>query len=84
MTDAGERSCYEEEVSDEHKNEWSEAMQDEIKSLYENDFFRFGVFAKGQESTQEQVGVQMKTGEHRSHPRYKARLVVKVLVRERA
>ena len=26
MTDAGEPSCYEEAVSDEHKNEWSESM----------------------------------------------------------
>jgi hypothetical protein len=26
MTDAGEPSCYEEAVSDKHKNEWSEAI----------------------------------------------------------
>jgi hypothetical protein len=35
-----------------------------------------GVFDEGQEITQEQMGVQ--SGEHNSHPRYKARLVVKV------
>jgi hypothetical protein len=32
MTDACDPSCYEEVVSDEHKNEWSEPMQDEMKS----------------------------------------------------
>lgn len=32
MTDTSEPSCYEEEMSDEHKNERSEAMHDEMKS----------------------------------------------------
>ena len=40
MTDAGEPSCYEEAVSDEHKNECSEAMKDEMKSLYEDEIGR--------------------------------------------
>jgi hypothetical protein len=38
MTDAGEPLCYEESMSDEHKNEWSEAMQDGMKSLYDDTF----------------------------------------------
>ena len=37
MTDAGEPSCYEEAMSDENKEEWSEAMQDEMNFLYENE-----------------------------------------------
>jgi gluconate kinase len=36
MTDAGEPSCYEEAMSDEHKNQWLEAMKDEMSSLHEN------------------------------------------------
>ena len=47
MTDAGEPSCYEEAVSDKHKNEWLEAIQDEMKSLYENDTFDLVSLPKG-------------------------------------
>lgn len=58
MTDAGEPSCYEETMSDENKEEWSEAMQDEMNSLYQNDAFELVNLPKGKKSTQEQVSVQ--------------------------
>jgi ATP-binding cassette subfamily B (MDR/TAP) protein 1 len=77
MTDAGEPSCYEEAVFDEHKNEWSEAMQDEIKSLYENDTFDLVSLPKGKKALKQKWVYRVKTEEHSSHPRYKARLVVK-------
>jgi hypothetical protein len=77
MTDEGEPSCYEEAVSDEHKNEWSEAMQDEIKSLYENDTFDLVSLPKGKKALKNKWVYRVKTEEHSSHPRYKARLVVK-------
>ena len=32
----GEPECYEEAMEDEHKNQWIEAMQNEMKSLHEN------------------------------------------------
>jgi hypothetical protein len=50
VTDAGEPSCYEEEVSDEHKNERSKVMQDEILSLYENDTFDLVSLPKGKKA----------------------------------
>ena len=34
LTDEGEPECYEEAMEDEHKNQWIEAMQDEMKSLH--------------------------------------------------
>jgi len=36
LIDASEPSCYEEAMSDEHKNHWLEAMKDEMSSLHEN------------------------------------------------
>ena len=50
MTDAGEPSCYEEAMSDENKEEWSEAMQDEMNSLYENDTFELVNLPKGKKA----------------------------------
>jgi hypothetical protein len=77
MIDTGEPSCYEEAVSDEHKNEWSEAMQDEMKSLYENDTFELVSLPKGKKALKNKWVYRVKAEEHSSHPRYKARLVVK-------
>ncbi|GJU24681.1 putative reverse transcriptase domain-containing protein [Tanacetum coccineum] len=34
LTDGGEPECYAEAMKDEHKKEWFDAMQDEMKSLY--------------------------------------------------
>jgi len=39
LTDGGEPSCYEEALSDQHKDQWLDAMQDEMNSLYENNTF---------------------------------------------
>ncbi|PHT99397.1 hypothetical protein BC332_31740 [Capsicum chinense] len=36
LTDGGEPECYEEAMEDENKDQWIEAMQDNIKSLHEN------------------------------------------------
>jgi len=53
LTD-GEPECYEEAMEDEHKDQWIDVMQDEIKSLHEN---RVSKITQGHESFEEQVGV---------------------------
>jgi hypothetical protein len=84
MTDVGEPSCYEEAVSDEHKNEWSETMQDEMKSLYENDTFELVSLPKGKKVLKNKSVYRVKIEDHSSDPRYKARLVVKGFRQKRA
>jgi ATP-binding cassette subfamily B (MDR/TAP) protein 1 len=77
MTHGGEPSCYEEAVFDGHKNEWSEVMHDEMKSLYENDTFELVSLPKGKQALKKKWVYRVKTKEHSSHTRYKTRLVVK-------
>ena len=36
MIDEGESECYDEAISDEHKEKWWSAMQDEMDFLHEN------------------------------------------------
>ncbi|KAK1652513.1 hypothetical protein QYE76_070318 [Lolium multiflorum] len=78
-----EPSCYEEAVADEHKNDWSEAMQDEMKSLYENDTFELVSLPKGKKALKNKWVYRVKIEEHNSHPRYKARLVVKGFIQKK-
>ena len=47
LTDGGEPQCYEEAMEDEHKNQWIEAMQDEIKSLHEKHTYELVKLPKG-------------------------------------
>ena len=71
-------ACYEEAMRDENKEEWSEAMQDEMNSLYENDTFELVVnLPKGKKKLKNKWVYRVKTEENTSHPRYKAWLVVK-------
>jgi hypothetical protein len=84
MTDVGEPSSYEEAVSDEHKNKWSETMQNEMKSLYENDAFELVSLPKGKKALKNKWMYRVKIEDHSSDPRYKARLVVKGFCQKRA
>jgi hypothetical protein len=77
MTDAAEPSCYEEAVSGQHKNEWLEAIKDEMKSLYENYTFELVSLPKGKKALKKKWMYIVKIEEHSSHLRYMARLVVK-------
>ncbi|KAJ9560716.1 hypothetical protein OSB04_005876 [Centaurea solstitialis] len=73
LTDGGEPECYAEAMEDEHKKEWVEAMQDEMTSLHENNTFDC---LKARALKNKGV-YKVKTEEHTSRLRYKARLVVK-------
>ena len=77
LTDGGEPSCYEEALSDQHKDQWLDAMHDEINSLYENSTFELVNLPKGKKALKNKWVYRLKTEENSSHPRYKTRLVVK-------
>jgi hypothetical protein len=64
-------------MEDEHKKEWVEAMQDEMTSLHENSTFELVKLPKGKKALKNRWVYKVKTQEHTSRPRYKARLVVK-------
>ena len=77
LTDGGEPECYEEAMKDEHKNQWIEAMQDEMKSLHENHTYELVKLSKGMRGLKNKWVFKLKVEEHNLKPRYKARLVVK-------
>lgn len=77
LTDGGEPECYAEAMEDEHKKEWVDAMQDEMKSLHENHTFELVKLPKGKRALKNRWVYRVKQEEHTSQPRYKARLVVK-------
>ncbi|GJV96650.1 putative RNA-directed DNA polymerase [Tanacetum coccineum] len=77
LTDGGEPECYAEAMEDEHKKEWFDAMQDEMKSLYENNTFELTKLPKGKRALKNKWVYKLKTEEYIPRPRYKATLVVK-------
>ncbi|GKB97559.1 putative RNA-directed DNA polymerase [Tanacetum coccineum] len=77
LTNGGEPECYAEAMEDEHKKEWFEAIEDEMNSLHENNTFELVKLPKGKRALKNKWVYKLKTEEHTSRPRYKARLVVK-------
>ncbi|KAK0597554.1 hypothetical protein LWI29_026462 [Acer saccharum] len=61
----------------EHKKEWVDAMQDEMKSLHENHTFELVKLPKGKRALKNKWVYRVKQEQHTTQPRYKARLVVK-------
>ncbi|KAH0685102.1 hypothetical protein KY289_022854 [Solanum tuberosum] len=62
---------------DERKDQWIEAMQDEMKSLHENHTYELVKLPKGMRALKNKWVFKVKVEEHNLKPRYKARLVVK-------
>lgn len=77
LTDNGEPSFYEEAMSDQHKDQWLEAMQDEINSLYKNNTYELVNLPKDKKALKNKWVYRLKTEEDSSHPWYTTRLVVK-------
>ena len=77
LTDGGEPECFGEAVEDESKAQWLEAMQEEMKSLLENDTYELVKLPKGMRVLKNKWVFRIKNEEHNSMPRYKARLVVR-------
>lgn len=77
LTDGGEPDCYEEAMKSEEKNKWVGAMDDELKSLHDNHTFELVKLPKGKRALKNRWVYKVKHDDSSSHPRYKARLVVK-------
>ena len=74
---AREPETYREVISDVHNKEWLQAMQNEMNPLHENNTFELVKLPKGMRALKNKWVFKLKTEEHGSQPRYKARLVVK-------
>ena len=77
LTEGGEPETYEEALTDDHKGEWLEAMQEEMQSLHENQTYELVELPKGKRALRNKWVYRLKTEENSSRPRFKARLVVK-------
>ena len=73
MIDEGESECYDEAISDEHKEKWWSAMQDEMDFLHENYTYDLVELPKGKRALTNKWVYKVKTGEVDNTPRYKAR-----------
>ena len=76
FTDGGEPETYQEAILHEHKNEWDEAMKEEMRSLHENHTYDLVKLPKGKKALKNKWVYKHKT-ENNGSQRYKARLVVK-------
>ena len=68
LTDEGEPECYEEAMEDEHKNQWIESMQDEMKFLHENHTYELIKLSKGIRSLKNKWVFKVKVEEHNLRP----------------
>lgn len=73
----GEPEDYDEAMQDTHRDQWVEAMEDEMKSLHENGTYELVKLAKGKKALSNKWIFRIKQEQHTSVPRYKARLIVK-------
>jgi ATP-binding cassette subfamily B (MDR/TAP) protein 1 len=67
---------------DEHKNQWLEAIKDEMSSLHENNTFELVKLPKGKKALKNKWVYRVKSEENSSQLRYKVRLVVKGLAQK--
>ena len=77
LSDGSEPECFQDAIKDENKKEWKSAMQEEMDSLHKNHTYELVKLPKGKKVLENKWVYRIKQEEHTSHPRYKARLVVK-------
>lgn len=65
------------------KGEWLKAVQEEMKTLNENHTFELVKLLKSKRELKNKWVLRLKIDENFSQPKYKARFVVKGLVRRR-
>ena len=76
MTDMGKSKTYQEAMTSKHRDDWLEAMQEEIKSLHDNSIYELISLPKNKNALKSKWVYRLKIEEHTSRPRYKTRLVV--------
>jgi hypothetical protein len=77
LIDEEESEFYSEALEHEKKEEWLQAMEEEIVSLQENHTYGLVKLPKGKKVLKNKWVYRLKTQENSSQPKYKARLVVK-------
>lgn len=77
LIEAGDPDTFEEDMEDDHKKEWMDAMQDELNSMHENQTFDLVCLPKGKKALKNRWVFRVKQDESTSSLKYKARLVVK-------
>jgi hypothetical protein len=76
LSDGSEPECFLEAIKNENK-EWSKTMQEEMDSLHTNHTYELVKLPRGKKVLKNKWVNRIKQEEYTSHPRYKARLVVK-------
>ena len=71
LTDEGEQECYEEAMTDAHKEKWYNSMQEEMVSLHENYTYELMELHEGKRAIRNKWVYKLKPGEDGSTPRYK-------------
>ena len=71
MTDEDELECYEESMTDVHKEKWYNVMQKGMDSLHENYTDELMELHEGKKAFRNKWVYKLKPGEDGSTPRYK-------------
>ena len=69
MPNEGEPECYDEAITDEHKEKWLSAMQNEMDSLHENYTYDPVELPKGNKELKKKWVYKVKTGEVDNTPK---------------
>ena len=84
FSDGGEPENYQEILLHDEKKKWLKAMYEDMKFLHKNNTYELMKLPKGTRALKNKWVLKRKPEPNRSQPRYKARLVVRVLVRRKA
>ena len=77
LSNGEEPESFREVMANDHKEEWLDAMNDEMNCLQENHTYDLVKLPKGKRVLKNKWFYRLKIEENCSQPRYKARLVVK-------
>jgi ATP-binding cassette subfamily B (MDR/TAP) protein 1 len=83
LSDVLEPECFSEAMKDKNKKEWNKAMKEEMDYLHKNHTYELVKLPKGKKFLKNKWVYIIKQEEHTSHPRYKARLVVKGFIQRK-
>jgi Reverse transcriptase (RNA-dependent DNA polymerase) len=77
LVDGGKHECFKEVMVSKHKDKWLKVIQDEMKSLHENNTFELVELPRDKNVLKNKWVYRVKSEGQEAKPRYKARLVVK-------